>query len=112
MVITCVNTVEVFKHASLATQVFVYVPVAPHVPGKNDPEVFTYVTEPQLSVATGAIACAAVIPAASLHSTDWFNDPATLVQTGTVLSVMVITCVKLALVLPQSSVKFQTLVRT
>ena len=48
-----------------------------------------YVTLPQLSVATGSNAWAVVKPAASLHSTDVFNAPATVVHVGAVPSVIV-----------------------
>ena len=51
-VITWVNMVLVFKQASIATHVLVYVPLV--APATKEPEVFWYVILPlQLSVATG-----------------------------------------------------------
>ena len=72
------------------------------------PEVLLYVTDPQLSVATGAIACAAVIPDASLHSTEISSALAKVVHVGTVVSSIVITCV-LVDVFPQISCTVYTL---
>ena len=68
-----------------------------------------YVTvPPQLSTATGTNAWAAAIAAALLHSIVAFNEPAAEVNTGAVLSVIVITCVKVAtLVLLHTSVAVQ-----
>jgi len=54
------------------------------------PGVFVYVTAVQLSVAIGDIACAAAKPVASLHATVTFNAPATVVQTGAVLSTILV----------------------
>src|SRR5665647_508978 len=91
--------------SSDTVHVFVYVPACGHVPATNKPAVLTggNVTS-QLSVATGARACAAVRPAPSLHSTVLSRLPAAVVHVGAVLSVMVIVCVyTVTTALPQSS---------
>src|SRR2546425_9406197 len=66
----------------------------------------------QLSVAAGARATAAAIPGPSLHCRVASRLPAAVVISGAVLSTTVMTCVKLALVLPHPSSKFHTRVRT
>ncbi len=58
----------------------------------------------QLSVATGNMACAAAIPATSLHSNVVFKASGNVVQVGAVLSVIVITWVNTSDTLPQASV--------
>jgi hypothetical protein len=65
----------------------------------------------QLSVADGAMDNAEEIPAALEHSSVASSDPAEVLITGAVLSLTLIVCVKVALVLPQASVKFQILIR-
>src|SRR5665648_681463 len=92
IVIICVNTSLVLPQPSVTVHVLVYVPSWGLPSGIKIPESFTMsVTSPsQLSVATGNSACAAVMPAASLHSNVVFSAPAIVVHTGSVLSVMVI----------------------
>ena len=94
IVIICVNTNDTLPHASLAVNVLVYVPACGHVvPVTKAPEFFVIVVVEQLSVADGVSAWAAVSPAASLHSTVLFNEPANVVITGFVVSVIVMVCV-------------------
>ena len=59
-----------------------------------------------MSVAVGADAIAAFIPAASLHSKFASNEPTKVVITGAVWSFTVMVCVKFVLVFPHPSVKF------
>src|SRR5688572_24318589 len=106
IVIVCVNTALVLPQSSVTVHVLVYVPACGHDPATKLPDVFeTFDTSPsQLSDATGENACAAVSPAASSHSNVVSRDPVGVVHTGAVVSMIVIVCVKTALVLPQSSV--------
>ena len=69
-------------------------------------------TSVQLSVAVGTSPRAAVSPAASLHSSVRFNPPTAVVTSGATVSCTVSVCTKLALVFPQSSIKFHVRTRT
>src|SRR5687768_15825817 len=112
IVIVCVKTALVLLQSSVTVHVLVYVPACGHDPGTKLPGVFeTFETSPsQLSVATGAKPCAAVSPAASSHSSVVSREPGCVVHTGAVVSMIVMVCVKTALVLPQSSVTVHVLV--
>jgi hypothetical protein len=94
-VITCVKGANiVFPQSSVIVHVLVNVPLCGHDPDTKEPAVFTGArTRSQLSLATGTIACAAVIPAELLHSRVTSSAPATVVHNGFVLSTRVITCV-------------------
>ena len=103
---------DVFPQASVTTNVFTILPAAAQVlPGVNAPAVLTGVNEVvQLSVAVGTKACAAANPAASLHSTVLFNEPAADVNVGLVVSLTVMVCIWFAAALPQLSTKLHVLV--
>src|SRR5688572_4211023 len=112
IVIVCVNTALVLPQSSVPVHVLVYVPPCSYDLATKLPDVLLiFVTSPsQLSVATGKKPCAAVSPAASSHSNVVSREPAGVVHTGAVVSMIVIVCVNTALVLPQSSVTVQVLV--
>ena len=82
IVIIWVKTSLELVHLSLATNVFVYVPPQP-VPTKA-PEVFVLDNTKQLSAAVGLSACAAVRPAASVHSRVLSILPAALDHVGAI----------------------------
>jgi len=69
-------------------------------------------TKVQLSRAAGANASELASPAILLHCKRALSAPEMVVITGAVLSITEIVCTKLALVLPQASVKFQVRTRT
>ena len=92
-VITCVNTVLTFRHLSLATHVFVYVP--PHPLPINGPDVFVRDNTEQLSVGVGCNACAAANAAASPQATVLSRLPAGVDHPGGVLSNTVNDCEQL-----------------
>ena len=95
-----------FPQLSVTFHVLVYVPASGHDPITKAPDVFTRLVTlaSQLSLATGNMACADAIPAASLHCNVVFNALAVVVQVGAILSMIVITCVNIKLVFPQWSV--------
>ena len=101
-----------FPQLSVTVHVFVKVPASGHDPATKAPDAFTmFVTlASQLSLAAGYNACAAAMPAISLHCNVVFKAPGTVVQVGAVLSISVITWVYIKLMLPQLSVTFQVLV--
>ena len=97
--------------SSTTVHVFVYVPACGHAPATKAPDTFTRVNVlSQLSAATGTSAWAVAKPAASLHSKVVLKLPAAVVQVGTCVSCIVMTCVNVALIFPQSSTTVHVLV--